>query len=176
MVDMNFELIEKKYYQINILDPYNDEKKTARILGDYVEEFVEEIREEGENSFNATYREKLVEKYYEAKGFDVWNLSPSEKVEIDKEVAKSLIVAGFQKIDLKSDSLITHKTIGHEFGKGVPDLLCARGNRVLFVEVKSDGDGLRESQIEWMAEKDVDLKVAFVKSFRGMHVEKQVNG
>jgi len=53
-------------------------------------------------------------------------------------------------------------------GKGVPDILAAdRNGEVLFVEVKSRNQSLRNSQFDWISKYDQKTAVAYVDKLRG---------
>ena len=71
-----------------------------------------------------------------------------------------------QKIDVKAEDYVMEKLkrMGYSvidcrrYGEGHPDYIAIKGNVRVYVEVKSDDDGLRLSQAKWIV-KNSDKKV-----------------
>lgn len=92
--------------------------------------------------------EQVVQRYVESLGMFAVNLDP----ETDPELLKSTLADRGIEIEPKEWLM-----------KGVPDLLLIdESGQVRFIEVKSPGDGLSDSQIEWALRSDAEISVAWV--------------
>lgn len=87
--------------------------------------------------------EKRFENLLEKKGIEYLKVTPKTSAE-------------------EANEFVDKPLFDNEFYSGVPDYLIL--NKPVFVEVKAYGDGLRESQIEWISENGYEVILAYVET------------
>jgi len=92
--------------------------------------------------------EEVVQRYVESLGLFAVNLDP----DTDHELLRATLAD--RDIEIEPINWLM---------KGVPDILVIDQNsQVRFIEVKSPGDGLSDSQVEWALRNDAEISVAWV--------------
>jgi len=114
-------------------------------------------------SYYPNNSEKTAQSYFEALGFTVLNLEPGD--------TSNNIIRQNKDFDGREVNAIV-RILGDHLDSGVPDLFCYKKHEGLtsieittkfFVEVKSSNDSLRLSQVNYIANSEVETKL--------MHVE-----